>query len=69
MREPLRSRAKLKGEMKVKAEPRVPPREDVVSVESRAAALPGRLCSHCETRRAQSVHVGTREMMNYTWSG
>ena len=33
-----------------------------------AAALPGRLIL-VEWRRTKSVHVGTREMMNYTWSG
>ena len=59
------------GGMKVKAGLNGPRREDAPPRRCypARAALPGRLPSHRETRRAKSVHVGTREMMNYTWSG
>lgn len=30
---------------------------------------PGASRSHCEKRRTKSVHVGTRKMVNYAWSG
>lgn len=57
--------------MKVKADLVCPAREEAEprNCYPAAVALPGRLSPHCEARRAKSVHVGTREMMNYTWSG
>ncbi len=30
---------------------------------------PGASRCHSEKRRTQSVHVGTRKMVNYAWSG
>ncbi|KAL0103855.1 hypothetical protein PUN28_017892 [Cardiocondyla obscurior] len=36
---------------------------------SRCGSHSGASRSHCEKRRTQSVHVGTRKMVNYAWSG
>lgn len=30
---------------------------------------PGASRARCELRRTQSVHAGTRKMVNYAWSG
>lgn len=58
--------AKPKGEMKVKE------RSAFLGKMGRASArprTPGASRSHCEKRRTQSVHAGTRKMVNYAWSG
>lgn len=59
--------AKPKGVMKVK--------DDLALSEGRCVGLlclrrtPGASRTHCELRRTQSVHAGTRKMVNYAWSG
>ena len=57
---------KPKGAMKVKVVPR--------STEGgwlgfARARTPGASHGHYDRRRTQSVHVGTRKMVNYAWSG
>lgn len=59
--------AKPKGEMKVKVGPGAD-RGRMGSVAMRPRT-PGASRSHCEKRRTKSVHVGTRKMVNYAWSG
>ena len=56
-----------KGEMKVKVGPGCRPRED--GPRYSRLRTPGASRSHRERRRTQSVHVGTRKMVNYAWSG
>lgn len=59
---------KPKGEMKVKDPgPASGSREDGRSEDR--ARTPGASRSHSEVRRTQSVHAGTRKMVNYAWSG
>lgn len=57
-----------KGVMKVKVGPGCRPREDGPRRRMRLRT-PGASRSHREKRRTQSVHVGTRKMVNYAWSG
>jgi len=70
VRESLGRVAKPKGEMKVKARLAraeggwATSREGVPSPRT-----PGASRSHREKRRTQSVHAGTRKMVNYAWSG
>lgn len=67
MRESLGLVTKPKGAMKVKA--------DLCAGLGRMRAAPaarrtpGASRSHCEKRRTQSVHAGTRKMVNYARSG
>lgn len=59
--------AKPKGVMKVKAVPSA-----CLGRTRRTTFLrrtPGASRAHCELRRTQSVHAGTRKMVNYAWSG
>ena len=58
---------KPKGEMKVKVG-FIVDRGRMVRVTMRTRT-PGASLTHCELRRTQSVHVGTRKMVNYAWSG
>lgn len=58
---------KPKGAMKVKIVLSVD-RGRMARVTMRART-PGASRAHCEQRRTQSVHVGTRKMVNYAWSG
>lgn len=44
-------------------------REDGRAAHVAASRTPGASRSHCERRRTQSVHVGTRKMVNYAWPG
>lgn len=59
--------AKPKGVMKVKAVP------SACLGRTRGTTIlrrtPGASRAHCELRRTQSVHAGTRKMVNYAWSG
>lgn len=59
---------KPKGAMKLKVR-LVGPREDGRAAHVAATRTPGASRSHCEKRRTQSVHVGTRKMVNYAWPG
>lgn len=58
---------KPKGAMKVKIVLSVD-RGRMARVTMRART-PGASRAHREQRRTQSVHVGTRKMVNYAWSG
>lgn len=60
-------RTKPKGAMKVKIVHSVD-RGRMARVTTRVRT-PGASRAHRELRRTQSVHVGTRKMVNYAWSG
>ena len=60
-------RSKPKGEMKVKA--RLARAEGGWASVFGTPRTPGASRSHREKRRTQSVHAGTRKMVNYAWSG